>query len=115
MTMLRTNCPNCGDVEMDPGHVSMRLASTGDRGDYAFTCPACRKHVSKPVTRAIATVLLSAGVQPSRLGEPDGSSGDPAGETPLQHVPPFTLDDLIAFHFALEDNLAIVESCVGDR
>ncbi|HYG71053.1 MAG TPA: hypothetical protein VEC15_02045 [Actinomycetota bacterium] len=112
---IRTKCPNCGDVEMDPGHVSMRLASTGDGGDYEFTCPACRKHVSKPVTRAIATVLLSAGVQPSRLGEPDGSSRDPADGTPPRHAPPLTLDDLIAFHFALEDDLAIVDACVGDR
>ncbi len=112
--MLRTKCPNCGDVEMDPDRVSMRLASSGDRGDYAFTCPACRKHVSKPVTRAIATVLLSAGVQPSGLGEPDSSSSEPAEEAPPQHAPPLTLDDLIAFHFALEDDLAIVAACVGD-
>lgn len=113
--MLRTKCPNCGDVEMAPCHVSMRLAASGDRGHYAFTCPACRNHVSKPVTPAIASVLLSAGVRPDRLGEPDGSSSDPPDETPLQHAPPFTLDDLIAFHFALEDDLAIVDACVGER
>lgn len=114
MTMLRTKCPNCGDVEMGPGDVSMRLASSGDGGDYAFTCPACRQHISKPMTAAIASVLLSAGVRPKGPGEAVGTS-DPDDGTPAQGAPPFTLDDLIAFHFALEDDLAIVDACVGDR
>jgi predicted RNA-binding Zn-ribbon protein involved in translation (DUF1610 family) len=106
MTTIRTTCPHCGEVDMSPEAVLLSVRDLVGEGSYRFSCPECSNTVEKPADRKIVALLLSAGVE---LGEPQQETA------PLQPVdaslyeehpegPPFTLDDVITFHFLLEDD-----------
>jgi predicted RNA-binding Zn-ribbon protein involved in translation (DUF1610 family) len=111
MTTIRTTCPRCGEVDMGPEAISLSVRSSGKEGSYRFTCPRCDDSVEKRADRKIVALLVSAGVDL----EPRGTSD--AGETlfdqepvatmeALEHAmagPAFTIDDVIEFHFLLED------------
>jgi hypothetical protein len=115
MTTIRTKCPECGDVDLGADAISMSLAPDGEHGEYAFTCPECARHVSKPANRRTAALLIAAGVQPSELEDPattpviefEDLSPDPC-------APALTLDDVIAFHFAIADDAAVAEELALD-
>jgi predicted RNA-binding Zn-ribbon protein involved in translation (DUF1610 family) len=93
MTTIRSKCPRCGEVDMEPAQV--RLLQR-DRSEYTFVCPVCGDFVVKDADKKIVGLLLSAGVQwgdqlpkyPEALTDPD--------------APPLTIDDLIDFHQELE-------------
>jgi hypothetical protein len=93
---------------MAADEMSLHLHPSGDRGAYRFTCPECREEVNKPASRKTVAVLIAAGVETSRMDEdlevPELPLED-RGSDPEAAV--FTLDDLIAFHFALQDDDAI--------
>lgn len=110
MTTIRTKCPDCGDVDLGADEISMSLAPGGDHGVYAFTCPECSTQVTRPASRRTAALLIAAGVEPSELVDP-ATTPEIAFEdlSPDPCAPPFGLDDLIAFHFLLEDDLAVAE------
>ena len=108
MTTIRTKCPDCGDVDLDAGAIAMTLAPGGDVGEYGFSCPLCSLDVAKPASRRTAALLIAAGVEPTELADP-ATTPEIAFEdlSPDPFAPALTLDDMIAFHFALEDDAAI--------
>ena len=111
MTTIRTKCPTCGDVDLGADAISMFLAPDGDQGEYAFTCPLCDVPVSKPANRRTAALLIAAGVEPSELKDPVTTTSVAFEDlSPDPFAPALTLDDVIAFHFALEDDVAIAEA-----
>jgi hypothetical protein len=68
--------------------------------------------VEKPADRKIVALLVSAGVDMAGPGMPEGSVEEPeeAWEEPLEYHaggPPLTVDDLISFHFLLQDDEAL--------
>jgi hypothetical protein len=108
MTTIRTKCPECGDVDLGTDAIAMSLAPDGDQGEYAFTCPVCMLQVSKPASRRTAALLIAAGVEPSEL-EDAATTPEVAFDdlSPDPTAPTLTLDDVIEFHFALEDDTSI--------
>jgi hypothetical protein len=98
--------------------MSLHLHPSGDRGAYRFTCPECREEVNKPASRKTVAVLIAAGVEASRMEEDLSAPELPlaAPELPLEdrspapETPAFSLDDVIAFHFALLDDAAIAQA-----
>jgi hypothetical protein len=112
MTTIRTTCPRCGEVDMGPESILLSVMQGGREGSYRFTCPSCSNAVEKRADRKIVALLVSAGVDVTghgasaaeettvpifdgeRFRSPDGR---PEG-------PPLTVDDLIDFHFLLEDD-----------
>jgi predicted RNA-binding Zn-ribbon protein involved in translation (DUF1610 family) len=106
MTTIRTKCPTCGDVDMGAAAISLFLETGGDRGAFAFVCPECSAEVSKPASRKTVALLLAAGVEPAPAVE---------DRSPVPDAPSFTFDDLIRFHFLLEDDEALQELLSLDR
>jgi hypothetical protein len=110
MTTIRTRCPVCGDVDLAVDAIRMSLAPGGDEGEYAFTCPVCVVSVTKPASRRTVALLIAAGVEPCEIAE---RATEPPIEfedlSPDASAAALTLDDLIAFHFLLEDDVAIAE------
>ena len=106
---------------MGPEAISLSVRSSGREGSYRFTCPRCEDAVEKRADRKIVALLVSAGVDL----EPRGVSG--ATDTlfdqepietvePLEHAvdgPAFTTDDVIEFHFLLEDERYLKEFLAG--
>jgi hypothetical protein len=109
MTTIRTNCPTCGDVDMAADDISLQLTDSGDRGEYGFTCPECLADVTKPASRKTVALLIAAGVEPSKVTDEVPHEPVLAYEdlSPDADAPPFTLDDMIVFHFLLEDDLEL--------
>ena len=103
---------------MGPEAIALSVRSNGREGSYRFTCPNCSDDVETRADRKIVALLVSAGVDSDRgagtragLLDPetlfDAMPEDPRG--PLMEGPSFTIDDLIEFHFMLEDDRHIQE------
>lgn len=114
---------------MGPESILLSVLQGGREGSYRFTCPACLHEVEKRADRKIVALLVSAGVDisasravadepPATLfdqalleapqedeEEEQGHDGEPAGS----HRAPLTIDELIDFHFRLQDDAYIAE------
>jgi hypothetical protein len=96
---------------MGPEAISLSVRSSGREGSYRFTCPRCDDSVEKRADRKIVALLVSAGVDleprgAAELGETLFDQEPVATIEALEHAmdgPPFTIDDVIEFHFLLED------------
>ncbi len=94
--IVKATCPLCGDVDLAPADLELRICSVPEASTYNFTCPRCLEIVVKPASDGrIVTLLNSVGVPtvfwnlPSELREPhDG--------------PPITIDDLIDLRLLLD-------------
>jgi hypothetical protein len=99
---------------MGPEAILLSVRQSGREGSYRFTCPNCSDDVEKRADRKIVALLVSAGVDIEQ-GEADGGqllfdeepAEDPRG--PLPQGPPFSIDDVIEFHYLLEDDSYIHE------
>jgi len=115
MTTIRTTCPRCGEVDMGPESILLSVRSNGREGSYRFTCPECEDAVEKRADRKIVALLVSAGVDIDRDDEVaamhpelfDAGDDDPGDAMPAG--PSFTVDDVIEFHYLLEDDAYVRE------
>jgi hypothetical protein len=109
---------------MGPESILLSVQGNGHEGTYRFTCPLCADDVEKRADRKIVALLVSAGVGVS------GSDADPGfGEAPEEELfergvfddlgervpegPSLSIDDLIDFHFKLENEHTIEEFFAG--
>ena len=103
---------------MGAGAISLSLGTDGERGAFAFTCPECRVEINRPASRKTVALLIAAGVEPSAapdLLESVDWSFPLEDQSPNPGAPAFTLDDLIGFHFLLEDDAALRELASLER
>jgi len=109
-TMIRATCETCGDVELRVTDFQVLLCATTNEGSYVFRCPICRLAVSKPADARIVDVLIAAGVELVVWDMPAELAEEHAG-------PPISYDDLIEFHFQLDDGQAdaALADLVGER
>jgi hypothetical protein len=103
---IRAICPDCGEVDLAPAQVELRLGRLGWRGSYRFTCPSCLLLVTKPADRRVVRLLASAGVAARLPGGPApagaGRARPPAEALEPHHGPPLTWDDLLDLHVELQ-------------
>jgi predicted RNA-binding Zn-ribbon protein involved in translation (DUF1610 family) len=109
MTTIRTTCPRCGEVDMGPEAISLSVHGNGRDGSYRFTCPNCEDDVEKRADRKIVALLVSAGVDVEASGSTRSMLGTLFGDDPgpAFEGPPFTVDDVIEFHYLLQDDAYI--------
>jgi predicted RNA-binding Zn-ribbon protein involved in translation (DUF1610 family) len=110
MTTIRTTCPRCGEVDMGPESIYLSVRGNGSEGSYRFTCPSCADDVEKRADRKIVALLVSAGVDIDEEGAGQMTLTathpelfDELGEELRDLGPAFTTDDVIEFHYLLED------------
>ena len=102
---------------MGPTAIRLQVTRGGREGTYQFTCPTCMDAVEKRADRKIVALLVSAGVDVAGRGtmtdtqEPERQElpfvADPRGSLPPG--PAFSIDDVIDFHFQLQDDAFIHE------
>jgi hypothetical protein len=100
---------------MGPESILLSVRRGGSEGTYRFVCPECLGAVEKRADRKIVALLVSAGVDIDRDGEAgqmhpelfDLDTAVPRGPSP--DAPSFTTDDVIEFHYLLEDDAYIRE------
>jgi predicted RNA-binding Zn-ribbon protein involved in translation (DUF1610 family) len=111
VTRIRASCPSCGEVDLTPPDVTLRIVRStdglvGDGSNYRFSCPDCDEVVTKPADERIAQLLTTGGV-PVEDGEPtDDEAALIEALKPLHPELPhpgrgFTPDDLLDFHLLL--------------
>jgi hypothetical protein len=106
---------------MGPEAILLSVLQGGREGTYRFTCPTCFDAVEKRADRKIVALLVSAGVDVAsgeQAEEPAGSLFDqdePDPRGPLPSGPAFTADDLIDFHYLLQDDRYIDDFLASQR
>ncbi|HEX5615223.1 MAG TPA: hypothetical protein VFZ83_08710 [Acidimicrobiia bacterium] len=94
--VIRTRCDACGEIRLTDEDVAVRRRVGEPDGTVAFRCPRCGLRQVHPLTRDQLRRLADDGIyavvwlDPAEVREPR-----PAG-------PPFTPDDVLAFHELLE-------------
>lgn len=100
MATIKATCPVCGDVDLTPRQVRVRIVEAVDESlahrTYSFDCPACRELVEKSADGEVVRLLSSAGVRVSRVPVPDEAREVHSGA-------PLGYDDLLDFALLLED------------
>src|SRR5438270_9646932 len=95
-TDLWVTCPRCGETVVSPAEVELRICSRRSASFYRFTCPICECYVCKPADESTIKVLMRYGTEitpwfyPAEWDEPHSG-------------PPISWEDILEFHFALED------------
>lgn len=94
---------------MGPEAILLSVIRDGREGTYRFTCPTCLDNVEKRADRKIVALLVSAGVDVmnGERSTPEAGLFDQTPDDPrraLPDLPPFSVDDLIEFHFQLQDD-----------
>ncbi|HEY7858542.1 MAG TPA: hypothetical protein VIC82_08590 [Candidatus Nanopelagicales bacterium] len=104
MATIKATCPVCGDVDLTPRQVRVRVieAVVDDlaRRTYAFNCPECQLLVEKPADLEVVRLLTSAGVQVSLVPVPAEAREAHAGAA-------LDYDDLLDFALWLDGHDAL--------
>lgn len=95
MTTIKATCPRCGEVELTPDDLELRVCTHAPASYYAFDCPVCKDRIQKPADDRVVQLLISGGVRASVWELPEELSECHDG-------PVFTFDDLLDFHLLLE-------------
>jgi hypothetical protein len=93
---------------MTPESILLSIRDSAGEGSYRFSCPTCMNTIEKPADRKVVALLLSAGVELD--DEVALETEEEATQSPIESHrpgPPFTVDDLITFHFLLQDDLEL--------
>src|SRR5439155_25911332 len=110
MATIRTSCPGCGEVDLSPDSVLVSVRNDTGEGAYRFVCPKCMEPVEKRADRRIVALLKSVGVGIMESGPEEDWDQAMALAQSIPHPEsrpdgePFTADDVINFHFLLEDD-----------
>jgi hypothetical protein len=89
---------------MSPEAILLSVRDSAGEGSYRFACPTCMNTIEKPADRKVVALLLSAGVELEDEGVPDREmEAGPVLEA-RPSGPPLSVDDLISFHFLLQDD-----------
>jgi len=94
--IVKATCPRCGDVELTPSDLRLRVCTQVEASTYHFACPRCAEIVTKPAADGrVVTLLQSVGV-PTVVWEL------PAELQEAHDGPPLTRDDLLDLHMILD-------------
>ncbi len=102
---------------MTPEAIELAVRDDTRTGSYRFICPACMTMVEKRADRKIVDLLSSVGVtvtpglaaHPSLLEDIAGPARPERTEAEAG-VTPFSYDDLISFHFFLQDDDRVADA-----
>jgi hypothetical protein len=63
MTIIKTSCMVCGNVELTPNDLLLIVYPGDDCGEYEFTCEACDTINIRPANQRIVAIMLASGVE----------------------------------------------------
>jgi len=95
VTTIKATCPSCGEVELTPDDIELRVCTHAPASYYVFGCPTCANDVQKPADDRVIQLLISGGVKAVVWELPGEVLEQRAG-------PAFTHDDILDFHLLLE-------------
>lgn len=118
MPTIRARCHTCGIVDLPLAAISLDIEARS----YAFGCPQCGQEITRHASRSTLMLLVAAGVSaidndPAAEGDPAQTEGQLSFEdwSPDPTAPALTLNDLIDFHFELEEATELAEHMLSER
>jgi hypothetical protein len=106
MATIKATCPMCGDVDLTPRQVRVRVIEAIQDADshrsYTFGCPTCHLDVEKAADDEVVRLLTSAGVRIERVPVPAEAREHHQGG-------PIGYDDLLDLVLWLETHDAVAE------
>ncbi|GAC1329690.1 MAG: hypothetical protein NVSMB13_17440 [Mycobacteriales bacterium] len=110
MTTIKASCPTCGEVELTPADVALRVCNHAPLSYYAFACPSCHDEVRKPADDHVVSLLVSGGVKANVWEVPAEALETHSG-------PSLGYDDLLDFvlQLAADDLLAALATAPATR
>ncbi len=97
MTTIKATCHTCGEVDLTPEDILLRIGAGSASNSYGFSCPTCTEFVEKPADERVVRLLLSGGVMPM-LNDVPAEALEP------RNGPAITHNDLLEFHQLLESD-----------
>lgn len=100
---IKVTCPTCGDLDLPAPDVRALICADNQSASYAFRCVKCRMMVVKPTESRIVSLLAVSGVElvtwelPAEIYE-------------VHSGPPVSWDDLLEFHFRINEDGAMVRA-----
>ena len=99
---------------MCPESILLSVLHGGVEGTYKFVCPQCMDSVEKRADRKIVALLVSAGVdvdaaKAGAVAQSELFDDEVASLERRPEGPAFTIDDVIRFHFQLQDDRFLEE------
>lgn len=91
MTTVRTTCPACGQVDLQPEDIYL-FEEPDLQIKYSFTCPVCEVVRAKRTDPKVLALLMSVGIEIHRSAVHN--------ETPPAN--PITKEELLDFHEFIE-------------
>ncbi|MPZ70277.1 MAG: hypothetical protein GEU71_12225 [Actinobacteria bacterium] len=91
MTTIKATCHSCGEVDLTPEDILLRIGTGHGSNSYGFSCPTCTQFVEKPADERVVRLLLSGGVMPTLQDIPAEILEPKSG-------PVITHNDLLEFH-----------------
>ena len=58
---IRVDCPDCADVRVTPGDVTLRVCMDDAQWSYWFTCPTCERRAASQTRQELALEAIAAG------------------------------------------------------
>src|SRR5438309_11554813 len=86
VTTIRATCPTCGEVELTPDDIELRVCTHAPASYYQVVCPLCTEEIQKPADDRVVQLLISGGV-PATVWEL------PPAVREAREGPAWTLDD----------------------
>lgn len=95
MAIIKAACDRCGQIELAPEDIELRLCRHAPAASFAFKCPHCGEVVQKPADDRVIQILIAGGVR-TKMWELPAEIWERHEGVPLTH------DDLLDFHLLLE-------------
>lgn len=75
MSLLKTTCEHCGEIELPVERVLLRICEDDDTGVCVIRCPNCSRRFVKAANEAMMVMLLAVGIEVSVWSSALRSSG----------------------------------------
>jgi hypothetical protein len=100
---------------MNPEAIVLNVRHPAGDGSYRFRCPSCSDSIEKAADRKIIALLVSAGVDMGDLREAnlEVRPDEDLEPRPASDRPGFTMDDILEFHFLLQDDEALARALLS--
>ena len=112
MATIKATCPVCGDVDLAPRQVHVRVVEAIEdslsRRTYTFGCPLCHEDVEKSADEEVVRLLSTAGVAIERVPVP-------AEAREAHRGAPIGYDDLLDLALWLESHDDVVSVLAHQR